>query len=191
VNLTTIQIPEDEAKARLAEYTQALKTERNTEDEAIASAYRAASRGLPIIQLSKAIQEGGWFENGLPRIAIIRANAIECFVSVHHDHLVYADRRRPDNRGAKVGQHTVLVPITPRPVYQWASGRTVVPLIPPRHRPKRYRIRNFHILWEVEAWTLVPPKDPALLRHIRGDLWSVLATWELTELEQAILGVRL
>jgi hypothetical protein len=190
MNLATIEIPEDEAKARLSEYQQALKQERNTEDEAIAQAYRAAARGLPIIQLSKAIQQGGFFDNGLPKLAIVRADAKECFVRVRSNELLYADNDRPDNRGAKVGVHTVLVTLD-SPNHSWSRGKTVVPLIPPSHRPKRYRLRAFHILWEVEKWAPVPPRDPALLRHIRGDLWAVLAAWELTPLEMAILSVRL
>jgi hypothetical protein len=67
---------------------------------------------------------------------------------------------------------------------------TIVPLIPPRLRPRKHRIRGFHILWEVDSWTPLPSKDPALLRHIRGDLWSVVATWDLTELEMAVLSQR-
>jgi hypothetical protein len=63
----------------------------------------------------------------------------------------------------------------------------MVPLIPPTYRPKGGRIRRFHILWEVEEWEMVPPKDPALLRHLIGDLWSVMGTWDLTELERAVL----
>lgn len=33
--------------------------------------------------------------------------------------------------------------------------------------------------------------DPALLKHIGGDLYAVLATWDLTELERSVLGGRL
>ncbi len=75
MNLTTIDIPVGEAKARLAEYQAAVREERNAEDEAIAAGYRAAARGLPIIRLSEAVEAGGWFEDGLPRIAVIRADA--------------------------------------------------------------------------------------------------------------------
>lgn len=45
------------------------------------------------------------------------------------------------------------------------------------------------ILWEAE-WQAVPPKDPALLRHLGGDLYAVVAVWDLTELERAVLGGR-
>jgi hypothetical protein len=67
---------------------------------------------------------------------------------------------------------------------------TVVPLVPPRFRPRRPRLARCHVLWEVEEWSPVPPVDPALLRHIRGDLWAVLATWDLSPLERAVLGGR-
>lgn len=31
------------------------------------------------------------------------------------------------------------------------------------------------------------PVDPALLKHIGGDLYAVVATWDLTDLERAVL----
>jgi hypothetical protein len=36
----------------------------------------------------------------------------------------------------------------------------------------------------------MPPEDPALLKHIGGDLYAVLAVWNLTELERAVLSGR-
>jgi hypothetical protein len=46
------------------------------------------------------------------------------------------------------------------------------------------------VLWEVEEWKRIPPVDPALIRHVRGDLWAVLATWDLTDLERYVLSQR-
>jgi len=179
----------EEAEERLHHYEEALRTERTAEDEAIAAAYRAAARGLPVIQLSKCIEVGGYFDNGLPRLAVVRANARQCWVSARSDEILYRDSRNADNRGALVGAHTVRVPLR-SPTRRWQQGSTVVPIIPPNLRPRRTRIRGFHILWEVEEWSPEPPKDPALIRHIRGDLWSVVATWDLTEIERAVLSAR-
>lgn len=55
--------------------------------------------------------------------------------------------------------------------------------------------RDFFILWEVENWsdrplTAVPDRDPLLLKHISGDLYTVEAAWDLTDLEQAIMARR-
>jgi hypothetical protein len=196
VDLTTLEVSKTEAREKLAEYQQALRTERSAEDEAIAAGYRAAARGLPVISLRQTIAAGGFHPGGLPKLAVIGAEAQECFARWDGSALVYADRDdRMVNHGALVNTHSVRVPVTgdDRPGNfgrPWQAGHTMVPLIPPRLRPKPRRLRHCHILWEVEEWTMVPPRDPALLRHIRGDLWSVLAVWDLTELERMVLTQR-
>jgi hypothetical protein len=50
-------------------------------------------------------------------------------------------------------------------------------------------LERYHVLFEVERWAKapLPPGDPALLRHLRGDLYVVLGTWDLTALERAII----
>jgi hypothetical protein len=194
MNLPTIEVSEEEATAKLAEYEEALKHERSAEDEAIAQAYRAAKRGLQVVRLSQAVAMGGFFDNhGLPRIAIARADAEQCFASWSGDDLIYAENDRWYSHSALVGAHHVRVPmrdVAIPTVRSWRRAQAPVPLIPPKQRPKRYRLHRCHVLWEVDAWTQVPARDPALLRHIRGDLWAVLAVWDLTDLERAILGQR-
>lgn len=203
MDLATLELDPVEAKERLAEYQGLIASERTAEDTAIAMGYRAAARGLPVISLSTVMAAGGWFDSGLPRLAIVRADAIECRVDVSRWrdaeswHLVFGDIaegwKARSNRGALVGAHTVRVAV-PRPSSDVCglknAGSTIVPIIPPRHRPKPRRLRHTHILWEVEEWKPVAPKDPALLRHIRGDLWAVLAVWDLTELERLVLTQR-
>lgn len=194
MNLTTLDITVEQAKAGLAEYQAALRIERNAEDEAIAAAYRAAARGLPIISLSAAVEAGGFFDNGLPRIAVCRADANRCQVEWHSwpPRFTFSDEHATGrNTRALVGAATVNVPLSSRPTGRAWRGTTVVPPVPPRFRPKSYdRLRRYHVLWEVEQWDLTPPRDPALLRHIRGDLWAVLATWDLTEVERHVLAQR-
>jgi hypothetical protein len=196
VNLETLDIPEAEARAKLDEYTADLRGERTAEDEAIAAGYRAAARGLPVISLPRTIAAGGFHPNGLPRLAVIGAEATECYARWDGSSVVYADRDdRMANRGALVGAHSVRVPLAgddlPERHMRWRSaGTALVPLIPPHLRPKPRRLRHCHILWEVAEWRLVAPHDPALLRHIRGDLWAVLSTWDLTDLERMVLSQR-
>jgi hypothetical protein len=194
MELATLEISEDEALEKLAEYRGVIAAERTAEDEAIAMGYRAAARGLPVIRLTQAIAAGGFFTSGMPRIAVVRADARDCFVRWDGPDLIFADDNRWNaNRGALVGEHTVRVTMAEPPqvrASRWYSANTIVPIVPPRHRPRLRRLRHCHVLWEVESWTPVPPKDPALLRHIRGDLWSVLAVWDLTELERAVLSQR-
>ncbi len=205
MNLAPIIVPVEEAKSRLAAYESVLRAQRSSEDEAIAAGYRAAARGLPIIRLSQVVAAGGWFsgdrpDSGLPRIAVARADAQRCWVQVERgwqepSELVFADAADALNRGSLVGRRTVRVRLEERapdrPTGRWGRASTVVPIIPPQHRPRRpRRLGRLHVLWEVESWTPEPPRDPALIRHIRGDLWAVLATWDLTELERAVLAQR-
>jgi len=193
--LDTLEVDAAEAEAKVREYETVLAGERTREDDALLAAYRAARRGLPLIRLTRAIAAGGWFEdNGLPKIAVARASTAgrECYVRWDHDSLVYADRNDPyANRGALVGTSTVRVPVAEPPGnrrrWTWSMASTIVPLIPPGIRPRPRNARHRHILWEVEEWAPVPPVDPALIRHLCGDLWIVQATWNLTALERYVL----
>lgn len=75
----------------------------------------------------------------------------------------------------------------------WAF-RSMVPIVPPKHRPPRDAFGRRLVLWEVADWELAqvprPPGDPALLRPIGGDIYAVEATWDLTELEKLVLSGR-
>ena len=70
---------------------------------------------------------------------------------------------------------------------QVPSATAIVPSIPPLHRPHD-SLENYWLLWEAE-WTR-PPVDPALLKHLGLNLYAVLAVWDLTPLEQAVLRGR-
>lgn len=196
MDLAEIEIDKQEAAERLAEYQQLVYEERTVEDEAIAAGYRAAARGLPIISMRRTIAAGGFHDDGFPKIAAVAATATACFAWWDGGDLVFADAPGRDNRGALVGKGTVRVQVAgddvphARKRGQWSAASTIVPIIPPRFRPRPRRLAHCHVLWEVEKWTREPPHDPALLRHIRGDLWAVLAVWDLTELERLVLSQR-
>jgi hypothetical protein len=78
------------------------------------------------------------------------------------------------------------------PSWMARDFRSMVPPVPPGLRPARH-LRNYHVLWEAEWVQHAPPRppgDPALLRRIGGDVFAVVAVWDLTEMERAILGGR-
>ena len=200
MNLATISISPDEAEAQLREYTELPYAQRTIEDDSIAMALRAAKRGNSIIVMSEVIRAGGLFEtSNRPKLALARADAktVRCIQSGND--IIFDTSGEPwgtVNRGALVGEDSSrirdVLPLDEhgRRIY-FQAGETVVPTIPPRHRPKGKRIGMFHILWEVEKWDPTPPVDPALVRHIRGDLWAVIAMWDLTPLERAVLAARI
>jgi hypothetical protein len=199
MEMATIEMPKAEAEARLSEYQQLAEGERTALDDRIKAGFRALARGLPVIKLADSVVHGGFFDSGLPRIAVVRADATECWVQREgRREFVYMSRdpgwwHQDQNRGALVNATSVRVTVPQSVAPEWTrqdKGHTLVPIIPPEHRPRRSRLRRFHILWEVERWDMTPPRDPALLKHIGGDLWAVMAAWDLTELERAVLAGR-
>jgi hypothetical protein len=195
MELNQMVVSPAEAAAKVHEYAAVLAADRSAEDQALLSAYRAAKRGLPLISLPRTIAAGGFHDNSLPRLAVVRADATECYAWWERDAVIYTDNDRTGNRSALVGQRSVRVPLAGDELpsqrrTNWRRGRTMVPLVPPGLRPRWPRLRAFHILWEVDEWERVAPYDPALIRHLRGDLWTVHGTWLLTDLERSVLSQR-
>jgi hypothetical protein len=137
MDLNQIVIDKDEAAERAAEYGGA--EDQTAEDREIAAGYRAAAKGRPLIRLSQVIASGGFFDNGLPRLAVIRADgALQCFAwwnGWNGDSVIFADQTGSwVNRGALVGRHSVRVPVPAdaRPKNAGRrSGGTLVPVVPP------------------------------------------------------------
>jgi hypothetical protein len=191
MDLPVIKVTGDEAAAKLAEYEAA--GGRTALDEAVIRAYRAVRGGAQVIRLSEAVRAGGFDGRGMPRLAVAGAEWQEVTCRWSGDDLVFTDSPGRQNRGAAVGRHTVRVSLPagarPAEANMWRSGQAVVPLVPPRCRPRRGRLSRCHVLWEAE-WDMTVPRDPALIRRVAGDLWTVLSVWDLTELERAVLAQR-
>lgn len=194
--------------------------QQEAEDRMMMRAYREAAKGKRIIRLSQTLAAGGTelfefdvvaWRNGrqvmvphvvrVPKLAVGRADRAFVWTNgVDVDgSLRLQTRRTPHNSNRR--DVTTFAPGTfdadtehPNDGSAWSRPRirSLLPPIPPHLRPKRAGLHNFHILWEAE-WEVdrtTPPGDPALLRHLAGDLYAVLAVWDLTPLEQAVLGHR-
>jgi hypothetical protein len=192
MNLRTIEMSKAEAHAALMAYRSAVKERHNDEYDACVRGYQALERGHKIISLNQTIAAGGADEEGCPRLAVARADQrIVRFDRYADGSLVFGP-----NGDAHWGR-TARGLVTRLPPNTLASGKrisshqhqAVVPFVPPQYMPKRGKLKLFHILFEAE-WSPTPPVDPALLRHIAGDLWVVVTTWNLTPLEQLVLGGR-
>ena len=149
-------------------------------------AYQLIAQGKVVINAGRAIVEAGLNAEGLPKLAIVRADAPICYLRWERDTALFFDsvKWRVNSRKTTV----------PWPGFKMPSGRwqfeAQTPLIPIHLRPKR-GIENYHILFEAE-WERRPPVDPLLLRRIgRSDMWLVVAAWDLTEVELAAMSARL
>lgn len=167
------------------------KAYQRPEDEEIKRTYRHIAAGRTVIQALESIKRAGLTEKGMPKLAIGRATGewILCHMNPRGGCAFSPKRWYRDNAKDTVIMADGSFPVRASIPSRWDSGRAMIPIVPPQHRPKR-ALENYHILWEAE-WERVPPKDPYLLQRLgKGDLWLVLAVWDLTPVEQAAMATR-
>lgn len=180
----------------------------------------AAQEGLQMIALTPTLVAGGTMQRThvpwrgaaprktlLPRLAVMRSDARFAYTTgIQEDGSIELTDRlyaRPNLRLGRLRLETTFT--LPSGFHAggeigtWtgAAYATMVPLVPPKARPRRNAaLRNLLTLWEVEDWQWTEqarprtPVDPALLQHVGGDIYAVLATWNLTELERLVLTDR-
>lgn len=191
MELSTLNVSKTQARAAVAEYRKAVGEHNRAEDRAVLRGYNAILRGRRLIELSKVIAAGGADENHRPRLAVFRADQPICFMRATSRGAVSFTVRQWPRIGER--SRSLNLDFTDDTLPRWGStwdtvtGTAIVPSIPPRLRPLD-AIENYHILWEAD-WKAAPV-DPALIKHLGGDLWAVLAVWDLTYLERAVLAGR-
>ena len=210
MELQTIAMPVEEAKQAFHEYRRAVRSAKtavvNSEDAQIARCYKALSEGRLVVNLDDAMRQAGEDENGLPRLAISRAERTR--LAMDRDWRTGQVLMYPADLAYWVNSHpyrdqvfrfedifSVREGVITRPGWEhMIAGQfeAIVPNIPPALRPP-HDLKNYHLLWEpkweVRRNRAGAPGDPALLKHLGGPLYAVLATWDLSPVEQAVLGV--
>lgn len=153
-------------------------------DREVSRAYRLLAQGKLIIKAVESVKVAGFGEDNRPKLALIRADARECYWQSRMDG---SGRFSAQNRWRTFASD-ISLPADTFKRGNFPNGRAIVPIIPAHLRPKHSLI-NYHILWEAD-WRAVP-RDPYLLRRLgKGDLWLVTAMWDLTEVERIALQAR-
>jgi hypothetical protein len=214
MELSTISVTEDQAKDAIEEYRAAIREAGEREvrefegrakerrkqiaaqDRAILAGYEAIAKHKSVISLRPTLIAGGEDDEHRPRLAIARADEREIEMLRWNSGRVdyrghtewsdadYAEKTWNTNRDFQfMGLFPEAENLGPR---GWGriEAAAVVPHIPPGLRPDA--LERYQVLWEAD-WQRKQPVDPALLRHLRGDLYVVIATWDLTDLERAVL----
>lgn len=159
------------------------------EDREIQKAYKLIAAGRVIIRAVESVRAAGVGADGFPKLALCRADSRACRVEMYAsgECRMYADY--PGWHAPRADSKRVMMPPgTFPPRTSHANARGVLPLIPVHLRP-RTALEAYHILWEAE-WSRVVPRDPYLLRQLSGDMWLVVAAWDLTEVERAAMASR-
>lgn len=200
MDLQPIEMDWRKAKDTIRQYGALLKERRSAEDLAILKSTKAILAGKMVIRLADAIKAGGVDSRGLPKVAIARADDpfVHCkswgqrcqMVGLAKKEEYVADYHR--KRGSWWGR---IEQANPRGFVFDLSGKfvdnveakAIVPTIPPAHRPPVTAYDRYYILFEA-VWDLLPPVDPALLAPLGGGMFVVVAQWDLTDVERAVLA---
>lgn len=205
----TIKMDRDTARKHFLDYRRAVRERHNEEDRQIMRGYQAMSQGKQLIRLTEVIQAGGVHPDGMPKLAVAQSDTDWVYCQrTQEGRVEFLPRPWVDGRHRK-GISRFPAGTLPRwscvtlgcdqSIPYWkhrhpATGsglRAMVPVVPAGLRPK-HSLSNYMTLFEVDRWEIAPrpPGDPALLKHVGGDLYAVLAVWDLTPLEQAVLAGR-
>jgi hypothetical protein len=200
MNVETITMDPNEARERLKAYRTSLHRSADAEYEAAAAGYQALAEGTPIIQYERALRDAPRDEKGRPMLAIARADRRQ--VRVNRPFSWGVPRAEFDCTAGfdrSVTEGSLLRITVPTEQHRdLRTGFALVPMVPPHALSAaggRSKLSEHLILWEVEEWSdtpigAVPDRDPYLLRPIHGDLCAVVAEWDLTDLERAVMADR-
>jgi len=188
MNVQTVEMDRGRALEMYRKY-QSHRHYSKPVDAEIARVFNAISKGKVVIRALASIQKAGLGSDGLPRLAIVRADATTCWLLRTGNGFRMAATAWVNGNTARSRYVDLPEDTFPTLGRLMRTYTAQVPHIPPDLRPKR-GIENYHILFEAE-WSRVYPKDPLLLRRIgAADLWLVCGAWDLTDIEREVLGAR-
>jgi len=183
-----------QAAEAVKHYREVLKRGKSystEEDTMMLEMYQQIARGRAVVNAFEMITAGGSDDLQRPNLFLARAGWPHVIWSFGSEGMgMFRDPRKQTwERGTR---HMIHLPHrtlthTNRHQSDWVS---IVPNIPPALRP-RGRLDGYIILSEAkwEKFATAAPKDPALLRPIKWPLCAVVAVWDLTPLEQMVLGI--
>jgi hypothetical protein len=188
MDISQLKIDREQAAELYRKYREH-RAYQKPHDEQIAQIYRRIAQGKTVIRALESIRNAGINADGLPRLAIARADQLFCYLHVRTPTVCFSNEKSwwPGSRQSRSKCITLQWPECP-PLTKYTM-ESAVPLVPVHLRPKR-GIQNYHVLYEAE-WTKRYPIDPYLLRRFGADAWLVVAAWDLTEVERAVMSQRL
>lgn len=201
MEVQTITMDPDAAREKLRSVRRRLHRQADDEYKVLEAGYAALAQGTPLINLPDAVRHGGIGPDGRPRFAVARADRTKVRFG-WNGRFAEFDAHARTSWGTRKGRYSPALHLrfdlgdVPGFPASWEARRelaatALVPMVPPDVREADPgALRERWILWEVENWTPVPPRDPILLRHLGGDLYAVTGAWELTELERAVMAGR-
>jgi len=201
MNVELLTMEREDAKRMLREYRRELAREHTAELAAVEQGLQAVARGKRVLHLSNAIVSGGFDERGRPHIAACRADRTRVRLYMPPTGTMLRFTAQTDQRfGRRPLNDQIIATRAVEHSFEnrsWQEWDAMVPLVPPAALAasglrSRGALGRCIVMWEVERWVQAdrktnPDADPYLLRHVGGELYEILAEWDLTTLERAIM----
>jgi hypothetical protein len=199
MNVATITMEPDQAREKLRAYRASKHKDAEEQYRQCAAGYEALAKGTPLLNLADVFRDVALDEKCRPKLAIAAADQSQVRFrwdattqavfstgfknwNLRHERYVrFVEMGRRHGRRSSNDKWDVTV-----------EAFALVPLVPADVRPRVGQLKDLFVLWEVENWSdteigAKAPVDPMLLKHIGGALYAVLAEWDLTPLERAVL----
>ncbi|MEZ6097265.1 MAG: hypothetical protein R3C03_24080 [Pirellulaceae bacterium] len=192
MNVAELTVDQKVAREKLRAYRSRRHKDAEQEYQAAEKLFEAAACGHRLIVADDVIRNSEFDQHGRPRLAIARADRKQVVLYRWKNKLRF-DSRASFNPYDKFHEN-LIHDFNNMPTFQTSSFGTydrwftTVPMVPADVRPQTGQLRHWHILWEVDAWherpIIDPPRDPYLLEHVSGNVFAVIAEWDLTPLER-------
>ena len=172
----------------ILEYAESLKNlppdQLTDEEKKMLPIAKAFWDHLPVVDITLAIKAGGVFPTGLPKLALapyylsLERGKITVEIT-RWGSFTYSHRDLQKMKWRIILSNNIL---PTSEIKGDLAGEILVPLVPPTLRQSDHG--DLVILFEVGEWKhATPSRDPYLLKHLVGDYYAVLGSWNVTDLE--------
>lgn len=209
MQIEQLALPKQKAQREWETYKQEIRESKTQFNKDMLALYAHMKHGGKVLDLWESVKLAGLNVDGDPKLAITNADSPKVRFVKNYTWTTpsttvsdggafypvdYSWRKR-ENQKIRISQQFF--------PSEWPKDQngnivrkeieTVTPIIPARimNVLRSHNLANYHILWEVEKWQPIPPKDPILLKRISPNMFLILATWDLTPLERAVIRGRL
>jgi len=202
-----LKVETDQLEKELADLKKAVTegfiSKRDAITKDLLAVYGHLQHGGVLIDIFDAFHKTGLRpDDGNPKLAIIPCDALVCYLYKRKDgSAIFSKQNKGWNISQIKGNGDIKLPPE---TFEWTENKIVrfkcaCPMIPPRIAVQvsaRIVPSHYHLLFEPDNWVESkepprPPRDPILGRMLTPNIFGVLATWDLTELERSILKGRL
>lgn len=208
MEVTEILVEKREIEEELVALKQAMKegyiSKRSVLARDLMAVYRHFKYGGKLIDLYETFRATGIDKDTHPKIAIVQFGAKFCHLhKKRNGGAIFSNAPLPWTTSANKSNGDIVIPAD---TFEWNvktikgehKWKCVAPIVPPRVvliASAKLTPQHYHILFEPEEWTISkpaqPPGDPILGRMLTPNIFGVIATWDLTDLEKTIIKGRI